>query len=77
MGPNRLVSLFVFSRLVGGGLLVLLFWRRRWRGLRRGVGRRGGLVGAYILGGCCCAVLGALDSATLKSRRHEIDLSCI
>jgi hypothetical protein len=53
LGPNRLVSLFVFGRLVGGGLLVLLFWRRRWRGLGRGVGRRGGLVGAYILGGCC------------------------
>ncbi len=52
LGPNRLVSLFVFSRLVGGGLLVLLFWWRRWRGLGRGVGRRGGLVGANILGGC-------------------------
>ena len=52
MGPNRLVSLFVFSRLVGGGLLVLLFWLRRWRGLGRGVGRRGGLGDASILGGC-------------------------
>jgi hypothetical protein len=26
LDPSRLVSLFVFGMLVGGGLLVLLFW---------------------------------------------------
>jgi len=40
------------SMLLGGCLLVLLFLRRRWLGLGRGVGRRVGLGGASILGGC-------------------------
>jgi hypothetical protein len=50
LGPNRPV--FIFSRLVGGGLLVLLFLWRRWLGLGRGVGRRVGFGGANFLWGC-------------------------
>ena len=38
--------------LVGGCLPVPLFWLRRWLGLGREVGRRVGLGGASILGGC-------------------------
>ena len=46
--------------LVRGCLLVLLFWRRSRLGLGRVVGRRGGLVGARILGGCVPALFWVL-----------------